>query len=77
MKQYYETKCRRCAALHEWYFGDTGEPTGLNFNHYVKAMEDKTDSPRLMNCTVCQKLTVQDVVSYTRNIEQINQQLQQ
>lgn len=58
----YETKCRRCGHLTQWYFSNR---FGFPFSDFLFAMNDKIASPRQMECKVCLKETVQDIVSYT------------
>lgn len=57
----YETKCRRCGKLHDWWFADK-----INFDwlKFVGAMNDHLVNPRSYKCDDCKKETVQDVVSY-------------
>lgn len=57
----YETKCRRCGALVEWFFSDANLFSKFEFD---KAMIDYISFPRLFDCEKCKKKTVQDVVSY-------------
>lgn len=59
---YYETKCRRCGKLKEWFFANSET---ITWSHFVMAIEDYITSPRQMECEKCKKETVQDVVSYT------------
>lgn len=60
----YETKCRRCGELTEWYFSNTDRFT---FMQFVKVMNDHIQFPRANKCEKCEKDTVQDVVYYSPN----------
>jgi DNA-directed RNA polymerase subunit RPC12/RpoP len=58
----YETRCRRCGSLKEWFFARQGDIEWVTF---ATAMTDFITHPRLYFCGDCKKETVQDVVSYT------------
>lgn len=60
----YETKCRRCGSLTDWYFSSADRFTYMEF---VEAMTDYIQYPRTYKCKSCKKETVQDVVSYSPN----------
>ena len=60
----YETKCRRCGALTDWFFSTVDKMEWLDF---MKAMVDYIRFPRNHHCRKCKKNTVQDVVSYTEH----------
>lgn len=57
----YETKCRRCLKITDWYFGPIEM---VSFDNFLLAMNDLIQFPRLLHCESCKKGTVQDVVSY-------------
>lgn len=58
----YESKCRRCLNINEWYFSTLDVFTWQEFHI---AMEDHVKHPRQFHCRNCKKQTVQDIVSYT------------
>ena len=58
----YETKCRRCGTLKEWFFSNKSMVKWTGFAH---VMNDHLTHPRLLSCDNCGKSTIQDVVSYT------------
>lgn len=65
IKKYtWETKCRRCSTIKEWFFSDAN---AFEYKDFQFAMNDHIDVPRLMYCDSCLKDTVQDVVSYTNS----------
>jgi hypothetical protein len=57
---FYETKCRRCGSLTEW-FGGYKE----NLHGFMISMSKRTNDASQMPCKQCKKETVQDLVSYT------------
>lgn len=57
----FETKCRRCGHLSEWFFGSRET---IKFESFSYAMMDHIANPRMMNCEKCNRLTVQEVVTY-------------
>lgn len=58
----YETKCRRCGTLTEWYFAPLSAFTYVEF---VEVMTNHIQYPRTRECKKCEKYTVQDIVSYS------------
>ena len=62
MQYLYETKCRRCENITEWYFVEKKQ---LAFRDFEMAMIDYISYPRLRKCDKCDKYTIQDLVSYT------------
>ena len=60
----YETKCRRCGKLTEWYFSSADRFT---YNDFTSAMMDYVQFPRILRCDDCKKETVQDVVSFSHD----------
>lgn len=58
----YETKCRRCDNFQDWFHTYR---TRLEWIEFANTMMDFTKEPRLLYCQICNKDTVQDVVSYT------------
>ncbi len=58
----YETKCRRCGNLTEWYFSTTDRFT---WGQFAEAMQNLIEHPRQSKCDMCKKRTVQDVVAYS------------
>ena len=59
----YETKCRRCGNFEDWFFA---EKTKENYNYFIIAITDYIQNPRSYRCKICDKHTVQDVVSYSQ-----------
>lgn len=58
----FETKCRRCGNITEWYGGSFEMHTSEVFRHY---MSEKMSFPSIYMCKVCEKETVQDVVAFS------------
>jgi len=58
---FYETKCRICANITEWFFATSYR---IKYTDLLDEMSDYTINPRLNRCNRCQKMTIQDVVSY-------------
>lgn len=59
----YETKCRRCGNISEWS-GLPKEKSTEKSIKQIKYFHDLVINPRQYDCDVCEKRTVQDVVSY-------------
>ena len=59
----YETKCRRCGVVHGWIYGDIG-PLSVDEASFLEFLRDNIQYPRQSQCNVCEKDTVQDIVSY-------------
>lgn len=61
----YETKCRRCGVVHGWHYGDIGQSDDEEEEVYFFAcMRDHIQHPSQSHCNVCEKDTIQDIVSY-------------
>jgi hypothetical protein len=58
---FYESKCRICANITEWFFATSYR---IKYTDLLDEMSDYTINPRLNRCNRCQKMTIQDVVSY-------------
>lgn len=56
----YETKCRRCGHITEWY-GMARDQHQHQPDDYKRYMYEKMNSPSLYECKKCEKQTVQDV----------------
>ncbi len=57
----YDTKCRRCGKINEWYFALKDLTT---VNEFLKAIDDRINRPRAQRCNKCSRNTIQDVVSH-------------
>lgn len=58
----FETKCRRCNHITEWYGGTFEMRTSEDFKRY---MHEKMTFPSVYDCKECDKKTVQDVVAFS------------
>jgi hypothetical protein len=56
----YESKCRRCGHITEFYFAG---PDMITHEHFMVAILDYVANPRFRHCESCSKETVQEVVS--------------
>jgi ribosomal protein L37E len=56
----FETKCRRCGRIHEWY---GGESENISYTDFRKAMMQKGGYATLMDCKKCGIETFQDILS--------------
>ena len=57
----YETKCRRCSHMTEWFLSDKKQ---VEWKDVLKYMTEKIAIPSVCICKKCEKETVQDVVHY-------------
>jgi len=57
----YETKCRRCGCTCNW------KSRAIEHIDFRMAVIDKIQNPFQLYCRVCEKHTVQEVVSYELN----------
>ena len=59
---YYETKCRKCERIHEWF---VAEKKDLSYKAYLMLIFSKVESPSGYDC-ICTKdgATLQDIVTY-------------
>lgn len=57
----YETKCKRCGNLNEWYAGKKEDFERSAFLSYIF---EKSKYPQHSDCKKCEKKTFQDVVSF-------------
>jgi len=62
----YETKCRRCGKLTTWVFCEVGQ---IDNTRVLDAIHNKIIQPRLERCDVCKKNTIQDIVSYEKEMD--------
>lgn len=58
----YESKCRRCNKINDWFFQYCDM---LSYDDFLFAMNSKIQHPRAEECEECEKLTVHDVISYS------------
>lgn len=57
----YETKCRRCGDLAEFYFAQKSKVSRPQF---LETMNDYIKFPRMRYCQHCGKQTIQELVSH-------------
>lgn len=58
----FETKCRRCGHMTQWFFSYREQTDWLDFSKYIHC---RINDPLQYKCDECCKKTVQDIVSYT------------
>ena len=62
----YETKCRRCGKITEWFGGyDADKSDRENWLRLHDWVTEHFDHPSVCRCDKCKKDTIQDYVSYT------------
>lgn len=57
----YETKCKKCGKIHEWYFMKKSE---FSYTKFMEALFEKSKYPSIYDCDKCKTRTFQEVVSY-------------
>ena len=62
----YESKCRRCGHIEEWHFMDGYVAEWNRLHHWVF---EHANFPEIGECRVCNKTTLQDIVSYSNKPE--------
>ena len=62
----YETKCRRCGRVHEWFVAELSE---MSYKEYLSLIFTKFETPSGYNCQ-CKKsvATVHDIISYNYDL---------
>lgn len=57
----YQTKCRKCGMIHDWYFASR---SSIEWDVFSFAMNDYIKEPRQFYCSKCVRKTVQEIVSF-------------
>jgi hypothetical protein len=60
----FETKCRRCGHVSEWY---AGEKKVLPYKDFERIISDFLNTPTVRDCDKCAKSTVQDLIAYSED----------
>ena len=61
MELTYETKCKRCGEISEWFFAKL---ESVNYSDYLHWINEKMQYVGSYHCGKCGKITVHEVVSY-------------
>lgn len=59
---FYETKCRRCGKLTEWFLAVKGSMSKITFISYIG---EKSGFASTYKCSRCKKSTIQDLIGHT------------